>query len=175
MSWENLCTLLNYHIEVNDYPSVKQFIKTHQHHLEQLTFILNMTEPGRFGPPLWLSISRGCHSISKLLIQWGADVNWQSPSTYITCLHIACENLDVEAVQLLCSYGANPQLTLLHVPNTPYELAQQMTVALLAKHMTDFKLFNTQQYQHQLIDRLFTIKTLLFPNEQQDDQSENQP
>lgn len=158
--------LLNYHIEVNDYPSVKQLIKTYKNNLPELNFILNAIEPGQFGPPLWYAIGKGLHQIATLLVQWGAEVNWQAPSDFKTCLHVACENLDLKSVEILMNHGANPHLCLFNSKIVPYDLAKHATLGVIAHCMEDHDEHNedNRSNQHQLIDNLFAIKTRLYPH-----------
>lgn len=157
-------TLLNYHIDGNDYPSTVLYIQTVGQHLNQLKKTLNTIEPGRFGPPLWIATSKGFVDIARLLLQWGADVNWSSPSTHMTCLHCACDRLDKEMVQLLVEYGADTTCKLLYSPHTPLDLAHSATLSLLARCMY-LRTIDTKKDQIQFIEHLHAIKELVMMEE----------
>ncbi|XP_067895377.1 nuclear factor of kappa light polypeptide gene enhancer in B-cells inhibitor, alpha b [Heterodontus francisci] len=70
---------------------------------------------------LHLAVKNRLHKMVKDLIQLGADINAQEPSSGRTALHFAVEEQDAEMVSLLVRCGADPNV-LMYNGCTPYHL-----------------------------------------------------
>ncbi|XP_051873674.1 nuclear factor of kappa light polypeptide gene enhancer in B-cells inhibitor, alpha b [Pristis pectinata] len=70
---------------------------------------------------LHLAVKNRLPDMVKYLIQLGADINAQEPSSGRTALHLAVEEQDAEMVSLLVRCGADPNV-LMYNDCTPYHL-----------------------------------------------------
>ncbi|XP_020368232.1 nuclear factor of kappa light polypeptide gene enhancer in B-cells inhibitor, alpha b [Rhincodon typus] len=70
---------------------------------------------------LQLAVKNRLHKMVVYLIQIGADINAQEPSSGRTALHLAVEEQDAEMVSLLLQCGADPNV-LTYNGCTPYHL-----------------------------------------------------
>ncbi|XP_042293459.1 ankyrin repeat domain-containing protein 61 [Sceloporus undulatus] len=73
-------------------------------------------------PPLHCAILTGCHHIIPDLLKCGAEINGRGHFGE-TALHLACELLNQEAIEILLHCGANINLTTLETKKTPLHIA----------------------------------------------------
>lgn len=91
----------------------------------------NTADDGAF-TPLMQAIAEADYAYARLLLQSGADINWQESDGKITALHSAvfadnrCADGELERVRFVLQHGANPAACMAwqtHVALTPRALA----------------------------------------------------
>lgn len=88
-----------------------------------LKFGLNSNTPDREGhTPLTLALINKQRDAAQVLIKRGADVNAHA-ADYITPLHFAAHQGDIELVKMLASYGANLDTVIVNNGYTPLHWA----------------------------------------------------
>lgn len=90
--------------------------------------------------------------ILSLLIQKGANVNYQTKNSKLTALHMACEQRDVKLVSCLVENGAN-----MFIPDNTQSIPLVYAVANSNQEVTDYilsKIYDSEEYDDDQITKL---------------------